>query len=73
MMRLSAVPTRHRGWSLVVVGSAGASGGCLAASGLSSLLQQSARFLVHIGRPEEARATLARFGSVVVPVTRWSD
>lgn len=87
------MPTRHRGWSLVVVGSAGALGGYLAASGLSALLQpefgwrimwflnlpsgliliavsplipESARFLVHIGRPEEARATLARFGSVVV-------
>jgi putative MFS transporter len=83
------MPTRHRGWSLVVVGGIGALGGYLAASGLSALLQpvfgwrimwflnlpsglilialsplipESARFLVHIGRPEEARATLARFG-----------
>ena len=87
------MPTRHRGWSLVMVGGIGALGGYLAASGLSALLQpvfgwrimwflnlpsglilialsplipESARFLVHIGRPEEARATLARFGSVVV-------
>lgn len=87
------MPTRHRGWSLVVVGGIGALGGYLAASGLSALLQpefgwrimwflnlpsgvilialsplipESARFLVHIGRPEDARATLARFGSVVV-------
>ena len=87
------MPTRHRGWTLIVVGSAGALGGYLAASGFSALLQpefgwrimwflnlpsgliliavsplipESARFLVHIGRPEEARATLARFGSVVV-------
>ncbi|HVC29963.1 MAG TPA: MFS transporter [Steroidobacteraceae bacterium] len=87
------MPTRHRGWSLVIVGSAGALGGYAAASGLSALLQpefgwrimwflnlpsgllliavsplipESARFLVHIGRPDEARATLARFGSVVV-------
>ena len=87
------MPTRHRGWALIVVGSAGALGGYLAASGLSALLQptfgwrimwflnlpsgliliavsplipESARFLMHIGRPEEARATLARFGSVVV-------
>jgi MFS transporter, putative metabolite:H+ symporter len=95
------MPTRHRGWSLVVVGSAGALGGYLAASGLSSLLQpefgwrimwflnlpsgliliavsplipESARFLVHIGRPEEARATLARFGSVVVSESEeWDD
>lgn len=95
------MPTRHRGWSLVVVGGAGALGGYLAASGFSALLQptfgwrimwflnlpsglilialsplipESARFLVHIGRPEEARATLARFGSVVVSETEdWDD
>src|SRR5579862_3296541 len=95
------MPTRHRGWSLVVVGSAGALGGYLAASGLSSLLQpefgwrimwflnlpsgliliavsplipESARFLVHIGRPDEARATLARFGSVVVSESEdWDE
>ncbi|HET9105913.1 MAG TPA: MFS transporter [Steroidobacteraceae bacterium] len=87
------MPTRHRGWSLVVVGGIGALGGYLAASGLSALLQpqfgwrvmwflnlpsglilialsplipESARFLIHIGRPEEARATLARFGSTIV-------
>lgn len=95
------MPTRHRGWSLVVVGGAGALGGYLAASGFSALLQpvfgwrimwllnlpsgliliglsplipESARFLVHIGRPEEARATLARFGSVVASQTEdWDD
>jgi len=95
------MPTRHRGWSLVVVGGAGALGGYLAASGFSALLQpefgwrvmwflnlpsgliliglsplipESARFLAHIGRPEEARATLARFGSVVVSETEdWDD
>jgi MFS transporter, putative metabolite:H+ symporter len=95
------MPTRHRGWSLVVVGGVGALGGYLAASGLSALLQpvfgwrimwflnlpsglilialsplipESARFLVHIGRPEEARATLARFGSVVVSETPdWDE
>lgn len=95
------MPTRHRGWSLVVVGGIGALGGYLAASGLSALLQpvfgwrimwflnlpsglilivlsplipESARFLVHIGRPEEARATLARFGSVVVSETPdWDE
>jgi putative MFS transporter len=87
------MPTRHRGWSLVVVGGIGALGGYLAASGLSALLQpefgwrimwflnlpsglilialsplipESARFLIHIGRPEEARATLSRFGSKIV-------
>jgi putative MFS transporter len=95
------MPTRHRGWSLIVVGSAGALGGYLAASGFSALLQpqfgwrimwflnlpsgliliavsplipESARFLVHIGRPEEARATLARFGSVVVKESEdWDE
>jgi putative MFS transporter len=87
------MPTRHRGWSLVLVGGIGAVGGYLAASGLSALLQptfgwrimwflnlpsglilialsplipESARFLMHIGRPEEAQATLRRFGSVVI-------
>lgn len=87
------MPTRHRGWSLIVVGGIGALGGYLAAAGLSALLQpqfgwrvmwflnlpsglilialsplipESARFLIHIGRPEEARATLARFGSTIV-------
>ncbi|HEY5346978.1 MAG TPA: MFS transporter [Rhizomicrobium sp.] len=95
------MPTRHRGWSLVMVGGIGAVGGYLAASGLSALLQpifgwrimwflnlpsgliliglsafipESARFLMHIGRPEEARATLARFGSVVVTKTEdWDE
>jgi putative MFS transporter len=95
------MPTRHRGWSLVVVGGIGAVGGYLAASGLSALLQpifgwrimwflnlpsglilialsplipESARFLMHIGRPEEARATLERFGSVIVTETEdWDD
>jgi MFS transporter, putative metabolite:H+ symporter len=95
------MPTRHRGWSLIVVGGAGALGGYLAASGFSALLQpefgwrimwflnlpsgliliavsplipESARFLVHIGRAEEARATLARFGSVVISKTEdWDE
>ncbi len=95
------MPTRHRGWSLIVVGSAGALGGFLAASGFSAMLQpefgwrimwflnlpsglmliavsplipESARFLVHIGRPEEARATLARFGCVVISETEdWDE
>jgi MFS transporter, putative metabolite:H+ symporter len=95
------MPTRHRGWSLVLVGGIGAVGGYLAASGLSALLQptfgwrimwflnlpsgliliglsplipESARFLMHIGRPEEARATLARFGSVVITETDdWDE
>jgi putative MFS transporter len=95
------MPTRHRGWSLILVGSVGALGGYLAASGFSALLQpefgwrimwflnlpsgliliavsplipESARFLVHIGRPEEARATLARFGSVIVSESEdWDE
>ena len=95
------MPTRHRGWSLVLIGGAGTLGGYLVASGMSALLQpefgwrimwflnlpsglllialsplipESARFLIHIGRPQEARATLARFGSVVVSRTDdWDE
>ena len=95
------MPTRHRGWSLVVIGAAGTLGGYLTASGMSAVLQpefgwrimwflnlpsglllialsplipESARFLIHIGRPEEARATLARFGSVIVsPSDDWDE
>jgi putative MFS transporter len=95
------MPTRHRGWSLVVIGGAGTLGGYLAASGFSALLQptfgwrimwflnlpsglllialsplipESARFLIHIGRPWEALATLERFGSVVVKETDdWDE
>src|SRR5437879_5808494 len=86
------MPTRHRGWTLVVVGGIGAVGGFFAASSLSALLQptfgwrimwflnlptglllvclspllpESARFLQQMGRGEEARATLARFGAVL--------
>jgi putative MFS transporter len=33
------MPTRHRGWSLVLIGGVGAVGGYFAASGLSALLQ----------------------------------
>jgi MFS transporter, putative metabolite:H+ symporter len=88
------MPTRHRGWSLVLVGGIGAIGGYFAASGLSAelqpdfgwrimwflnmptglmlillspLLPESARFLQHMGRMEEARAVLARFGAVAKP------
>jgi putative MFS transporter len=87
------MPTRHRGWSLVLVGGIGSVGGYFAASFLSELLQpsmgwrvmwllnlptglliialsgllpESARFLQHMGRTAEARAELARFGSVLV-------
>lgn len=88
------MPTRHRGWALVLVGGIGAVGGYFAASALSALLQpvfgwrimwflnlptglilialspllpESARFLQHMGRIDEARAVLARFGAVAAP------
>ena len=88
------MPSKHRGWSLVLVGGLGAVGGYLAASSLSALLQpmfgwramwllnlptglalvamsgllpESPKFLMHIGRQEQAIATLRRFGSVVTP------
>jgi len=88
------MPTKHRGWALVLVGGVGAIGGYFAASGLSALLQptfgwrimwflnmptgliliflspllpESARFLQHMGRIDEARAVLARFGAVTAP------
>jgi len=83
------MPTRHRGWCLVLVGGIGAIGGYFATSALSAwlqplfgwrimwlinlplaliliavspLLQESARFLQSMGRVQEARETLARFG-----------
>jgi len=83
------MPTRHRGWCLVLVGGIGAIGGYFATSALSAwlqpffgwrimwlinlplaliliavspLLQESARFLQSMGRMQEARETLARFG-----------
>jgi putative MFS transporter len=86
------MPTKHRGWALVLVGGVGTIGGYFAASELSALLQpffgwrimwflnlptglilialsplvpESARFLQHVGRFDEARATLARFGAVI--------
>ena len=86
------MPTKHRGWALVLVGGIGAVGGYFAAGALSAWLQpdwswrimwflnlptglilialspflpESARFLQHIGRGEEARAMLARFGAGV--------
>ena len=86
------MPTRHRGWTLVLVGGIGAVGGYFAASWMSALLQpvfgwrimwflnlptglalialspllpESARFLQRMGRLDEARAVLARFGAGV--------
>jgi putative MFS transporter len=85
------MPTRHRGWSLVLVGGTGAVGGYFASSALSALLQpmfgwrimwflnlptglilialspflpESARFLQQMGRIDEARRVLSRFGAV---------
>jgi putative MFS transporter len=87
------MPTRHRGWFLVLIGGIGAIGGFFAASGLAALLQpqfgwrimwflnlptglilialspllpESARFLQSIGRAMEARATLAKFGAMLL-------
>jgi MFS transporter, putative metabolite:H+ symporter len=86
------MPTKHRGWSLVLVGGIGTIGGYFVASEFSALLQpffgwrimwflnlptglilialsplipESARFLQHMGRYDEARATLAHFGAVI--------
>ncbi|RXS95721.1 MFS transporter [Silvibacterium dinghuense] len=83
------MPTRHRGWCLVLVGGIGTVGGYFATSACSALLQptfgwrilwlinlpisailivvspllqESARFLQEMGRVDEARATLARYG-----------
>jgi putative MFS transporter len=88
-----AMPSKHRGWSLVLIGGLGAIGGYLAASGLSAVLQptfgwrimwflgmptglilillngfipESAKFLMALGRLDEAHAVLRRFGSRVV-------
>jgi putative MFS transporter len=86
------MPTRHRGWCLVLVGGIGSIGGYFATSALSAalqpyfgwrimwlinmpialilifvspVLQESARFLQSMGRLEEARQTLARFGIAI--------
>lgn len=86
------MPTKHRGWALVLIGGIGTVGGYFATSEASALLQpffgwrimwlisfptglllialsplmpESARFLLQMGRMDEARATLARFGTVI--------
>jgi putative MFS transporter len=86
------MPSRHRGWCLVLVGGLGAVGGYLAASGFSELLQpyfgwrimwllnlptglilvvlngfipESAKFLLAMGRREQAHEVMRRFGSTV--------
>jgi putative MFS transporter len=91
------MPTRHRGWSLVLIGGTGAIGGFFAASACSALLQplfgwrvmwflnmptglllialspflpESARFLQQMGRMDEARTSLARFGVFAGAVRR---
>lgn len=86
------MPTKHRGWCLVLLGGIGTIGGYFATSALSALLQphfgwrimwllgfptgmmliglspllpESARFLLEMGRVEEARQTLARYGGKI--------
>jgi MFS transporter, putative metabolite:H+ symporter len=86
------MPTKHRGWCLVLVGGVGTIGGYFAASELSAVLQpvfgwrimwflnfptglllialspllpESARFLQYMGRLDDARSTLARFGATI--------
>ncbi len=94
------MPTRHRSWSLVLVGGLGAVGGYFAASGLSSLLQpffgwramwflnlptgllviflggyipESAKFLLMVGRVQQAHATMRRFGCSVVALAPGTE
>lgn len=89
------MPTRHRGWCLVLLGGIGTIGGYFATSETSALLQphfgwrimwlagfptglilvalspllpESARFLLEMGRVDEARKTLARYGAVLTDV-----
>jgi MFS transporter, putative metabolite:H+ symporter len=89
------MPTKHRGWCLVLLGGIGTIGGYFATSEASALLQphfgwrimwligfptglvlvalspllpESARFLLEMGRVQEARETLARYGTVITKV-----
>jgi putative MFS transporter len=91
------MPTKHRGWCLVLLGGIGTVGGYFATSEVSALLQpyfgwrimwlvgfptgllliamspllpESARFLLEMGRVEEARRTLARYGAALTNVHR---
>ena len=86
------VPTKHRGWCLVLLGGIGTLGGYFATSECSALLQpffgwrimwllgfptgiilvalspllpESARFLLQMGRVQEAEKMLARYGSAL--------
>jgi putative MFS transporter len=94
------MPTKHRGWCLVLLGGIGTIGGYFATSALSALLQphfgwrimwligfptglllialspllpESARFLLEMGRVEEARQTLARYGVALTNVHRDAE
>lgn len=86
------MPTKHRGWCLVLLGGIGTIGGYFATSEASALLQpyfgwrimwllgfptglvliamspllpESARFLMEMGRVDEAREVLARYGGAI--------
>lgn len=86
------LPTRHRGWCLVLLGGVGTIGGYFATSELSAQLQpffgwrimwflgfptglilvalsplipESVRFLLQMGRVEEAQEMLSRYGSAI--------
>lgn len=92
------IPSRHRGWALVLVGGLGAVGGYVAASasaawlepilswrvlwllnlptgliliGLNVFIPESAKFLLSVGRIDEARAVLGRFGSVLTTAATY--
>lgn len=94
------MPTKHRGWCLVLLGGIGTIGGYFATSELSALLQphfgwrimwllgfptglilialspllpESARFLLETGRVDEARAMLARYGTVITTAGNASN
>lgn len=99
------MPSRHRGWVLVLVGGLGSVGGYLAASGfaawlepvlswrilwflnlpsglilifLNTLIPESPKFLMAIGRRREAHDTLRGFGCTVrdagtAPAHPWYD
>ena len=94
------MPTKHRGWCLVLLGGVGTIGGYFATSETSALLQphfgwrimwlagfptglilivlspllpESARFLLEMGRVEEARRTLARYGASLTDIERGPD
>lgn len=89
------MPTKHRGWCLVLLGGIGTIGGYFATSETSALLQphfgwrimwlvgfptglilvalspllpESARLLLEMGRVDEARETLARYGALLADV-----